>query len=229
MNVITVGHVKGGVGKTTTAVQLALHAAATGRRTTLIDADPGRSALSWSARAADWPKELVPVVAHHRPDLDRTARLFGDGSDLVVIDAPHDPWGGAEVGAELATAIAAADLLLVPTSPALADLDRLQDLRAAVAREQARRPLDWCLAMARVDLRRKTIATEVAELLVSTDWPVLPLAVPSALTGGYATSAWVPMRAAVADAFGTARILEEYDGLFTAVMARLLAGAEVSA
>ena len=229
MYVITVGHVKGGVGKTTTAVQLALHAAATGRRTTLIDADPGRSALSWSARATNWPTELVPVVAHHRPDLDRTARVFGDGSDLVIIDAPHDPFGGAQVGAELATAIAAADLLVVPTSPLLADLDRLEDLRAAVNREQARRPLDWILVLARVDLRRKTIAAEVAELLVNSDWPVLPIAVPSALAGGHATSTWVPMRAAVGDAFGTAEVLPEYDGLFTAVMARLLAGAEVTA
>ena len=223
MNVIAVGHVKGGVGKSTTAVQLALHAGATGRRTLLLDADPGRTTQSWAARAPDWPHDRVPVFAHHRPDLPRRLPGLAHGYDLVVIDTPHDPTGGAQVGEMLASAIAVADLLVVPTSPAAADLDRLADLLAAIAREQARRDLDWLVALTRVDLRRKTIAGEMVDALVNRDLPVLPVAVGAGVgIEGVAWSTWVPERAAVEDAFGTARVLDEYAGLATAVLARIL-------
>lgn len=51
---LTVGHLKGGTGKTTTAVHLALGLARQGR-TLLVDADPDQDgALAWSQEAADW-------------------------------------------------------------------------------------------------------------------------------------------------------------------------------
>src|SRR6185295_14555353 len=94
--------------------------------------------------------------AHHQPDLPRRLPGLADGFGLVVIDTPHDPTGGGQVGPMLASALAVADLLVVPTSPAPADLDRLEDLIGAIGREQARRDLDWFVALVRVDLRRKT-------------------------------------------------------------------------
>jgi chromosome partitioning protein len=203
---ITIGNVKGGVGKTTTAVQTALHAAHRGVRTLLLDADPGRSSLSWATRAGDaWPHELVPVIAHHHPDLPRRLEGLAAGYDLVIIDTPHDPTGGGQVGPMLASAMAVADLLVIPTPPSGADLDRLDDLLAAIAREEARRDLDWTLALTRVDLRRRGIAGEVAEALAHRQ-------IPAAL-------AWVPERASVEDAFGTAARLVEYEALALELLA----------
>lgn len=223
MTTIITANVKGGVGKTTTAVQLALYAAAMGERTLLIDADPGRSALSWATRAEDWPHERVPVIAHHQPDLPRRLPGLAEGFGLVVIDTPHDPTGGAQVGPMLASAMAVADLLVVPTSPAPADLDRLEDLLAAIGRERARRDLDWLVALVRVDLRRKTTGHEVVEAMVARDLPILALPVRIEDDGQDLpglTTTWVPERAAVEDAFGTARLLDEYTGLAAAVLAR---------
>ncbi len=207
--VIVCGNVKGGVGKTTTAVQLALHAGGAGNRTLLVDADPGRSALSWATRAEDWPHAMVPVIAHHHPDLPRRLPGLAAGYDLVVVDCPHDPAGGARVGATLASAIAVADLLLVPSPPNAADLDRLEDLLAAIAAEEARRDLRWALALVRVDLRRAGLVAEVAEALAGLDVPALGLDVA------------VPLRAAVADAFGTPIVLAEYEPLAQAVLGML--------
>src|SRR6185295_20091502 len=106
MTTIVSANVKGGVGKTTTAVQLALYASALGERTLLIDADPGRSALSWATRAEAWPHDRVPVIAHHQPDLPRRLPGLADGFGLIVIDTPHDPTGGGQVGPMLASALA---------------------------------------------------------------------------------------------------------------------------
>jgi len=204
--VIVIANVKGGVGKTTTAVQLALHAAGAGNRTLLVDADPGRSATSWATRAGDWPAALVPVISHPQADLPRKLAGLATGYDLVVVDCPHDPAGGARVGAVLSSAIAVADLLIVPSPPSNADLDRLVDLLEAIAAEEARRDLRWILALVRVDLRRVRIYREVAEVLQGRDLPVI--------------DTLVPERAAVEDAFGTAVVLAEYEEL-----ARLVLGA----
>jgi chromosome partitioning protein len=221
MKTIAVGHVKGGVGKSTTAVQLALHAGAAGHRTLLLDADPGRTTQSWAARAPDWPHDRVPVFAHHRPDLPRRLPGLAHGYDLVVIDTPHDPAGGVQAGEMLVSAIAVADLLVVPTSPAPADLDRLTDLLAAIAREQSRRDLDWLIALTRVDLRSRAAATEVVDAMFTRQLPVLALTTrvedPPVMT-----ATWVPERNAVRRAFGSARVLVEYSGLATAVLARAL-------
>jgi len=208
--VIVCGNVKGGVGKTTTAVQLALHAGGAGNRTLLVDADPGRSALSWATRAGDdWPHAMVPVIAYHRPDLPGRLPGLAAGCDLVVIDTPHDPKDGAKVGTMLVSAIAVADLLIVPSPPTAADLDRLEDLLAAIAAEEARRDLRWAMALVRVDLRRAGLVAEVAEALAALDVPALPLDVA------------VPARAAVADAFGTPVTLAEYEPLARTVLGML--------
>jgi cellulose biosynthesis protein BcsQ len=229
MTTIITANVKGGVGKTTTAVQLALHAAAVGRRTLLIDADPGRSALSWATRAPDWPHERVPVIAHHEPDLPRRLPGLAAGFDLTVIDTPHDPSGGASVGPMLASALAVADLLVVPTSPAPADLDRLADLVDAVARERARRDLDWLIALTRVDLRSRAAASEVADAMFTRELPVLGLTTYVGDPGDrVVTATWVPERGAVKRAFGSAQVLIEYSGLATAVLARVARPAEVT-
>jgi chromosome partitioning protein len=197
--VLTVGNVKGGVGKSTTAVQLALHAAARGQRVLLVDADPGRSALSWATRAgASWPAELA-VVAHPWPDLPRRLRSLAAGFDTVVIDTPHSPTEGTEVGAQLAAGIAVADELVVPTAPAPADLDRLADVISAIDAEENRRDLSWHLALTRVDLRSRAQLALVRAEMARRGLPVL--------------DAVVPQRAAVAQAFGTGRLCLEYAGL----------------
>jgi cellulose biosynthesis protein BcsQ len=60
--IMVVGALKGGVGKTTTAVYLAALAAASRRSVALVDADPQSSAAEWIDNAEDKDFERVHLV-----------------------------------------------------------------------------------------------------------------------------------------------------------------------
>ena len=114
MKVIGLLSRKGGVGKTTLAVHLAVLAQQGGLRTLLIDLDPQRSAAGWwRAREAETPALVETAPAELRGILD-AARA--DGVDLVVVDTRPS----AE--ADVAHVAALADLVLIPTRPAIFDL-----------------------------------------------------------------------------------------------------------
>jgi chromosome partitioning protein len=103
---------KGGSGKSTIAVHLAVIAQAAGRRTVVVDLDPQRSAAGWwETRTAETPEmvETSPGELHAVLDAART-----DGVSLCVIDT--------RPSADAATAAALADLVLIPTRPAIFDL-----------------------------------------------------------------------------------------------------------
>jgi chromosome partitioning protein len=105
---------KGGSGKSTLAVHLAVIAQAAGRRTVMVDLDPQRSAAGWwDTRAADTPELVETAPGELRAVLD-AARA--DGVALCVLDTRPS------AGADAATAAALADLVLIPTRPAIFDL-----------------------------------------------------------------------------------------------------------
>jgi chromosome partitioning protein len=73
---------KGGVGKTTLALHLAVLAQQAGRRTLLIDLDPQRSAAAW------WRARDTPLLVETEPEKFRALldSAEADGIDLMVID-----------------------------------------------------------------------------------------------------------------------------------------------
>ena len=114
MKVIGLLSRKGGVGKTTLAVHLAVLAQQGGRRTLLIDLDPqGSAAAWWRAREAETPALVETQPSELRGILD-AARA--DGVDLVVVDTRPS------VEADVAHVAALSDLVLIPTRPAIFDL-----------------------------------------------------------------------------------------------------------
>jgi chromosome partitioning protein len=105
---------KGGTGKTTLAVHLAVAAELAGKSAVIIDLDPQASATSWKdLRKSDTPI----VVSAQAARLEQVLRVAAEnGADLAIIDtAPHSE------SASL-TAARQADLILIPCRPAILDL-----------------------------------------------------------------------------------------------------------
>ena len=107
--VVVIAGLKGGVGKTTTAVYLAALAAAGRRSVTVIDADPQASAAEWIETSGDDRLEDLAVVEAPTDRLLSRACERLDGADVAVVDTPA---GQERV---LARALERATVAVVPT------------------------------------------------------------------------------------------------------------------
>lgn len=114
MKVITLAAQKGGTGKTTLAVHLAVQAHRAGERVVLVDTDPQGSATAW-ARARSEGAPVVVVATSSQLHAVMTASRH-DGMTLVILDTPPHAAPGAAAAATLA------DLVLVPVRPSAFDL-----------------------------------------------------------------------------------------------------------
>lgn len=117
MKTIAIISQKGGAGKTTIAVHLAVEAQLRGFNVAIFDLDPQASAASWADKRTT---QLLPVVsaqAARLPNLLEQAE--GQNADLIIIDsAPNAD------AASLAAA-RAADLILIPCRPSAFDLNAI--------------------------------------------------------------------------------------------------------
>jgi len=113
---------KGGVGKTTTAVNLAAIAAEQLGRVVLVDADENESAAEWVATFPD--SVPVEVVTEHDPG--QLARLRNAaGVDLFVVDLPGAKKTGEArelIGRGAGKGRAVVDGLVMPAQPSVLDL-----------------------------------------------------------------------------------------------------------
>ncbi len=121
---------KGGAGKSTLAIHLAVEASRHGYETAIIDLDPQGTAEAWG----DWRKGAAPVVIPAKAgNLTKTLKQAEDaGAEIVVIDTP--PLAQADASA----AARVADLVLVPCRPRAFDLHAVRVTASLV--EMTRKP-----------------------------------------------------------------------------------------
>lgn len=108
---------KGGTGKTTLSVHLAVQATRDGLRVLLLDMDPQASATAWWKRRQEERPELIQARG------DELARILEQARarsyDLVIADtAPHS-------SADSGTCAHLSDHVIIPTRPAILDLDAI--------------------------------------------------------------------------------------------------------
>jgi chromosome partitioning protein len=138
MAIVVVGNTKGGVGKTTLAVQIALMRGVAGRSVLLIDADQqgsAQTAATMRAEAARTPPLTCVQLADGRllrAQLDPLAAKHDD----TIIDA-----GGRDTEA-LRVALRRSELLVVPVQPRAVDVWSLADVAELINQAQEARQED---------------------------------------------------------------------------------------
>ena len=169
---------KGGAGKTTLAVHLAVIAVQSGQRVLLVDTDPQRSTAAWwRSRQADTP-ELVECEANQLPDVLAAARA--DGIELVVVDTRPS------VEADTATVARLADFVLIPTRPTILDLRAIGATVEVVQAVNRRGAVVLNAVLAGRDGEESPQAAEAREALAAYALEVAPVAVANRVALGHA-------------------------------------------
>lgn len=126
MKVLSVISQKGGSGKTTLVVSLAVEAIHAGKQVVIVDLDPQASAANWGdRRGEDMPPTVVSCQASRLEKVLSTAK--SQGVEFVVVDTP---------GKSAEAAIAAAkwaDHVLIPVEPHMSSLETLASVGEILA------------------------------------------------------------------------------------------------
>ena len=117
MKSIALTAMKGGVGKTTLAVHLAVAAMRAGETVAIIDTDPQASAAAWARVRNGGSPDVVPVPVQR---LAQALAAAADDYTVVIVDtAPR-------ASTEAATVCGTVDMAVIPTRPSAVDLETLE-------------------------------------------------------------------------------------------------------
>ena len=155
---------KGGVGKTTIAVNLAATYALAGLKVLLVDADPQGSSLAWSSAREGDP--LFPVIGMAKPTLHKDLPTIAADYDMVVID------GAPRVNDLGRAAIMASDLIVIPVQPSPFDVWAAEDTVSLIREAQTFKPT----IRAAFAINRKIVNTAIGRGVVDAlqEFPDIP-------------------------------------------------------
>ncbi len=148
MKVVALTSDKGGMGKSTAAINLACAATEAGLETAILDLDPQASVGRWARlrKKAGLPPRPFAEVCVPIDVEDRLGELKDAGAQLVLLDT-----AGRDNNA-ITTAIGAADLVLIPCHPTDLELSTLGPTLARLRADNKRHfvlLIDWSAGASR--------------------------------------------------------------------------------
>lgn len=124
--IITVGSNKGGTGKTTTAINLAVALAITQKDICLVDADFQRSASKWNHdRDEGFIKPSITLIEKH-DNVSNTIQDLSKKFDYVIVDV------AGRNSREMITSLSVSDILIAPHQASQLDLDTIEELNSQI-------------------------------------------------------------------------------------------------
>jgi chromosome partitioning protein len=133
-HVIVMIGLKGGMGRTTVGMLLAMAFARRGQKVVVIDADPQASAATWHSSNPTHGVTVVLQPGRGRPALLTAVQDAQAMSDVVIIDCPSMPVSDTDHAA------ICADLLLAPIPPGAPEVWATPRTLALVGRAQTIKP-----------------------------------------------------------------------------------------
>ena len=210
-HIFAIANTKGGVGKSTLAVNLAVLAATQGHRVLLVDADPQASSLQFlNARDASLP--ALTGIQLSQPIIHKQLRELAIPYEYVFIDV-----GGRDAPV-FRSALVAADTVLIPMVPSVFDAWAAEDVFNVIDELTTGRLVDTRVVLNQVTptiianealqslqsgLKERGIVLMVAVLRNRTAWP-------RAIGEGMGVGEWEPEGKAAQELYQLARELELY-------------------
>ena len=208
-HIFAIANTKGGVGKSTLTVNLAVLAATQGHRVLLIDADPQASSLQFlNARDASLP--AFTGIQLSQPIIHKQIPELATSYEYVFIDV-----GGRDAPV-FRSALVAADTVLIPMVPSVFDAWAAEDVFNVIDELTAGRPVDTRVVLnqvtptiiaeearqsLQVELEERGIVLMVAVLQNRTAWP-------RAIGEGMGVGEWEPKGKASQELYQLARELQ---------------------
>lgn len=119
--ILTIGNLKGGVGKTTLAVNITIAFSQSGRDVLLIDAE-GTALAFTDLRATAQGESGYTAVSLHGATIRQQMKQLSPKYDDVVLDI-----GGEDASGSLRAALTVSDIVLIPVQPRSFDLWRTEE------------------------------------------------------------------------------------------------------
>jgi chromosome partitioning protein len=126
IRLVLVCNEKGGVGKTTLAINIATMCSQAGKETLLVDTDPQESSADWSSVRDAIEFNPMLTCAQKRGKVGYDLAKMKEKYDMVVVDA------GGRDSIEMRQAMAVCDICVIPIKPAQFDVWSLSKMAKIV-------------------------------------------------------------------------------------------------